>query len=1353
MSLLSSTVNDDEELVDDNKENNEGCSIAKNAESNKIGSGSVGRGQHRRPWKLLSSSSDEALHQRSSEQPHRSVGHQQPHRSAGHNHPPAPGGVFAASVDRILIPLGSSPVLNVRNGAGNSATITGNGATITGSGAVKESRLRDVEPLLAASPNILGKSGPRVIHAKPNGHPMGTVYCIAYTPPNRNRTQSSGSGTPNSDFGSGGSKRGELFHAHAPPPTIDEEGEFLSNASDGRRLNSAQKHYHGVDSTSLERSAHSFMSPVAGHRNHRVTPSTPRTNPFENYDPSELTMSIISPSVFGISKERSKINGSTADKDPSASENVEESDTSSKPFRWSIDQLAILYPADIDITDKEVSKQEIYRTPDLEYEKKVEAAIDEYFSQNFIVPSPWIGQSGAKHQSRLNDLMDCNGSPILNSSAGNGGAEGSNGNADSSAMNVGRSSVAASCRMTKSANTSTAQPAVREVSCQTKLTIPFDIDLEKILGAYMSTTEEVVVVNSNDSSFTSRNNSMLDGGNCVGNDILSTSTLRRKLFSHLSEDDEPGHANGSKAANEGDGSTKIRIKPLPDASDSPKAFNPLDVTPPPIYASSDQVTPADLQYVSSSPIRGSGHSPISRKKGGSPRLCMFPRASGSCDQLDLTAGLDTSSVQVMDLGSAQKPFNPISSDVKRPDLASLRSPPCSPIFTSSRPAIRTSSSPPYSPIGRATSSHPAIRSSSSPPCSPIGPASASHPAVAAIHASSSPLVRRLPRSQSPSSSSSSQAHPIPFMLATPPQLLRPGLLGRGGGDSTSKERFPSPDISPIKDGINDLVNGETEDDINRSSNDILDDDPTPQSLAIHSMTQGDDEEDDLSGNDPDVSQFVTSGMEVDTPVKFEMGETSMRHRLLEHQIILHQRHGNQESQQPSQPHHHPSQQQQQQQHSFQPQQRSLHQSQPSLQHQHQRQLSPQQHQHSPQQQNTPHPPQQQNAPHPSSSSTRFSFDNEEDSLLDASRLVDASYDRSTDYEPSMMEISNSEFPPTTQGAAAGVSASHVGADSSSDSSSSVVPKTKHVDQIVAAPLMLSGISPSMPAFSSSGIADTSSFIPTGGGGDVGFVPTTLSSSFLQNKATSAAQTCLPSKFTFASTSATSFINSAQSRFTSGNSIDFNLSNAVGLKWSEPLCLSTPLPPNLLSTSGSNGSKIPVALQSCNNLSDIGCKRETPVDVSNVLSKLDQESASGISSHRENKAFHDSAYNRAKGSAAKLLIFPNETGVSDNSASFSGVIDPFPPSNDGVVDHSNIVIDNSNIVIDNSTSVLYQLPPPEAESTAVSAATEADNALYDEDRGGEGMLLNATAPQHQLSWVAPLVASTPTRRKFAETDNN
>ena len=96
-----------------------------------------------------------------------------------------------------------------------------------------------------------------------------------------------------------------------------------------------------------------------------MTPSTPRTNPFDIYDPSELTMSIVSPSVFGISKERSNgkttfisaliwiiflnffvfvtyydnairillLPGSLADKEPSASENVEENDTGPKPFR------------------------------------------------------------------------------------------------------------------------------------------------------------------------------------------------------------------------------------------------------------------------------------------------------------------------------------------------------------------------------------------------------------------------------------------------------------------------------------------------------------------------------------------------------------------------------------------------------------------------------------------------------------------------------------------------------------------------------------------------------------------------------------------------------------------------------------------------------------------------------------------------------------------------------------------------------------------------------------------------------------------------------------------------------------
>ena len=74
-------------------------------------------------------------------------------------------------------------------------------------------------------------------------------------------------------------------------------------------------------------------------------------------------------------------------------------------------------------------------------------------------------------------------------------------------------------------------------------------------------------------------------------------------------------------------------------------------------------------------------------------------------------------------------------------------------------------------------------------------------------------------------------------------------------------------------------------------NDNLDEDPTPQSLAIHSMTQG-EEDDDLSGNDPDRSQFgisaSASGMEIDTPLKIGGPRTPLRQRLLEQQLVVNQ---------------------------------------------------------------------------------------------------------------------------------------------------------------------------------------------------------------------------------------------------------------------------------------------------------------------------------------------------------------------------------------------------------------------------------------------------------------------------------
>lgn len=189
MSLLSSTVNDEDEFIEEDKENNRGCSSAGNAPPLKLCSngGSGGGQQPRRHWKLFSSSSDDALQQCSVgiQKSQRGTHTQQQQHSHPHHHQLGqrsggrliPGAVFAASPDRILLPLGSSPVLNARNCTPNSARNgTSNG-------------LRDVEPLLAASPNILGssggKSGPRGIHSKTNGLPLGSVLCLAYTPPNR----------------------------------------------------------------------------------------------------------------------------------------------------------------------------------------------------------------------------------------------------------------------------------------------------------------------------------------------------------------------------------------------------------------------------------------------------------------------------------------------------------------------------------------------------------------------------------------------------------------------------------------------------------------------------------------------------------------------------------------------------------------------------------------------------------------------------------------------------------------------------------------------------------------------------------------------------------------------------------------------------------------------------------------------------------------------------------------------------------------------------------------------------------------------------------------------------------------
>ncbi|XP_066276804.1 protein aurora borealis-like [Branchiostoma lanceolatum] len=179
-------------------------------------------------------------------------------------------------------------------------------------------------------------------------------------------------------------------------------------------------------------------------------------NPFEVGVEDRLHLTALSPSVFD------KV-GST----PSSR---------STEFRWSIDQMAILHPADIPM--EEVSKQHdtLHLTHDRDVEEKAQRAINQFFSQSVVVPSPWT-QSSPRRKTRMTGQQ--------------GGAEG----ADQEA----------------SFTETRAKEGTSHASCQTLLTLPPDFNLEAILGPeYFSTPQPVPEDQEQE--------------------VLSTSSLRRKLF-------------------------------------------------------------------------------------------------------------------------------------------------------------------------------------------------------------------------------------------------------------------------------------------------------------------------------------------------------------------------------------------------------------------------------------------------------------------------------------------------------------------------------------------------------------------------------------------------------------------------------------------------------------------------------------------------------------------------------------------------------------------------------------------------------------------------------------------------------
>ncbi|MBN3308218.1 BORA protein, partial [Amia calva] len=129
----------------------------------------------------------------------------------------------------------------------------------------------------------------------------------------------------------------------------------------------------------------------------QITPETPGRpavlNPFESpNDYHSLHESVVaSPSLFKCSRA-----------------------TSATPakFKWSIDEIASLHPVDIDPED--IHRQSLYLSQtrtDKDIEERRQNAIEQFFTKNTIVPSPWA-EPESRHATRTHTLK-CSVSPVI----------------------------------------------------------------------------------------------------------------------------------------------------------------------------------------------------------------------------------------------------------------------------------------------------------------------------------------------------------------------------------------------------------------------------------------------------------------------------------------------------------------------------------------------------------------------------------------------------------------------------------------------------------------------------------------------------------------------------------------------------------------------------------------------------------------------------------------------------------------------------------------------------------------------------------------------------------------------------
>ena len=212
------------------------------------------------------------------------------------------------------------------------------------------------------------------------------------------------------------------------------------------------------------------------------------TNPFENQSTIDsLLQPSMSPSIFD------SVTNNTLNK-PGAE--------SPESF-WNIDQIAIMNPVDIDLS--KLHEQQNFVKFDPTMEMKAQKAIDSFFATGVNISSPWSSADKPHYLAII--------SPAVPSSSKKKTVRYRDPIATPKAVSVDVPLV--------EKGESTASNGVT-VGIQTQLSIPWDIDLSKLLANYIS-NEPMVSKPSNDTQ---------------ANEVLSNSSLRRKLFFHDLEDTE-----------------------------------------------------------------------------------------------------------------------------------------------------------------------------------------------------------------------------------------------------------------------------------------------------------------------------------------------------------------------------------------------------------------------------------------------------------------------------------------------------------------------------------------------------------------------------------------------------------------------------------------------------------------------------------------------------------------------------------------------------------------------------------------------------------------------------------------------